>query len=76
MGNKKILLNTAVRKDVQVKAGKEALVDLKSQPELIERLKKIFADGGYRGNLVTWVKDELNADLEIGVTHQYIGSAV
>lgn len=38
---------------------------MKSQPELFERLKKIFADGGYRGDLVTWVKDELNADLEI-----------
>ncbi len=38
---------------------------MKSQPELTERLKKIFADGGYRGDLVTWVKDELNADLEI-----------
>ena len=32
---------------------------------MIERLKKIFADGGYRGDLVTWVKEELFADLEI-----------
>ena len=60
-----ILAKVAAANTAEVHAGKEALLDLKSQPELIERLKKIFADGGYRGDLVTWVKDELHADLEI-----------
>jgi putative transposase len=48
-----------------VHAGKQALVELKAKPDLIERLEKLFADGGYRGELVSWVKDELHADLEI-----------
>src|SRR5512136_2965268 len=60
-----VLAKVAAANMAEVHAGKEALVDLKAQPELTERLKKIFADGGYRGDLVTWVKDELNADLEI-----------
>jgi transposase len=60
-----VLAKVAAANTAEVHAGKEALLDLKSQPELIERLKKILADGGYRGDLVTWVKDELHADLEI-----------
>jgi transposase len=28
-------------------------------------LRKIFADGGYRGELLKWVKDELHAEMEI-----------
>lgn len=60
-----VLAKVAAANTAEVHAGKEALMDLKSQPELIERLEKIFADGGYRGDLVTWVKNELNADLEI-----------
>jgi len=32
---------------------------------LIGRLQKIFADGGYRGELVEWVSAELHAVLEI-----------
>lgn len=55
---------TAANK-ADVNAGKEALVDLKAKPELTARLKKIFADGGYRGELLNWVKSELHAEMEI-----------
>jgi putative transposase len=55
-----VLAKVAAANTADVHAGKEALLDLKSQPELRERLKKIFADGGYRGDLATWVKDELH----------------
>ena len=48
-----------------VHAGKQILSELKEKPELIERLLKIFADGGYRGELVSWVKEALHADMEI-----------
>jgi transposase len=48
-----------------VHAGKQILTKLKEKPELIERLLKIFADGGYRGELVSWVLEELHADMEI-----------
>jgi putative transposase len=60
-----VLAKVAAANTADVHAGKEALIDLKSQPELFERLEKIFADGGYRGDLVTWVKHELGAELEI-----------
>jgi hypothetical protein len=59
------LAKVTAANEADVNAGKEALIALKAKPELIERLKKIFADGGYRGDLVTWVKEELFADLEI-----------
>lgn len=48
-----------------VHAGKQILVELKKRNELIVRLRKIFADGGYRGELVDWVKNELSSELEI-----------
>jgi putative transposase len=48
-----------------VHAGKQILIELKKRSELIVRLRKIFADGGYRGELVTWVKNELHAEMEI-----------
>jgi putative transposase len=48
-----------------VHAGKQTLSELKEKTDLIGRLKKIFADGGYRGELVTWVKENLNAEMEI-----------
>ena len=48
-----------------VHAGKQILSDLKKRTELITRLRKIFADGGYRGDLLKWVKDELHAEMEI-----------
>jgi putative transposase len=48
-----------------VHAGKQILIELKKRTELIARLRKIFADGGYRGELVNWVKNELHAEMEI-----------
>jgi putative transposase len=48
-----------------VHAGKQILIELKKRSELIVRLRKIFADGGYRGELVNWVKNELSAEMEI-----------
>jgi putative transposase len=48
-----------------VHAGKQILIELKKRTELIARLRKIFADGGYRGELVNWVKTEFNAEMEI-----------
>jgi len=48
-----------------VHAGKQILSELKKRTELISRLQKIFADGGYRGELLKWVKDELHAEMEI-----------
>ena len=48
-----------------IHAGKQTLTALKEKPELLTRLKKIFADGGYRGELVEWVKNELHAEMEI-----------
>jgi putative transposase len=48
-----------------VHAGKQILIEMKKRSELIVRLRKIFADGGYRGELVNWVKNELSAEMEI-----------
>jgi len=48
-----------------VHAGKQILVELKKRTELITRLRKIFADGGYRGELLKWVKEELHVEMEI-----------
>jgi putative transposase len=48
-----------------VHAGKQILVELKKRTELLPRLRKIFADGGYRGELPQWVTDELHAEMEI-----------
>jgi len=48
-----------------VHAGKQIFQDLLERPEHLPRLQTIFADGGYRGELVAWVTDNLNAVLEI-----------
>ena len=48
-----------------VHAGKQIFQDLLQRPELLERLQIIFADGGYRGELVAWVKENLHAELSI-----------
>jgi len=48
-----------------VHAGKQTFQGLLDRPEHLPRLKTIFADGGYRGDLVGWVKDNLRADLNI-----------
>ena len=48
-----------------VQAGKQLFSALANKPELLSRLEKIFADGGYRGELVAWVQQNLNVVLEI-----------
>jgi putative transposase len=48
-----------------VHAGQQVLADMVQKPGLLSRLQKIFADGGYRGELVEWVSAELHAILEI-----------
>lgn len=48
-----------------VHAGKKLLQDLRQRPQLLLRLRKIIADGGYRGELEEWVSQELHVNLEI-----------
>ena len=48
-----------------VHAGKQLFSAVLQKPELLTRLKKIFADGGYRGDLEDWVQVNLQAVLEI-----------
>ena len=48
-----------------VHAGKQALIELSHKHTLLTRLQKIIADGGYRGELVNWVTQELHVVLEI-----------
>jgi putative transposase len=48
-----------------VHAGKQTFQLLLEQPEQLKRLQTIFADGGYRGELVTWVEENMHASLSI-----------
>lgn len=48
-----------------VHAGKQLFWVLSQKPELLTRLQKIFADGGFRGELVDWVQQNLHVVLEI-----------
>ena len=48
-----------------VHAGKQLFSAIAQKPELLTRLKKIFADGGYRGDLVDWAQQNLHVILEI-----------
>ena len=48
-----------------VHAGKQTFELLLEQPEQLVRLQTIFADGGYRGELVAWVEENLHAKLSI-----------
>jgi putative transposase len=48
-----------------VHAGKQLFEAVAQKPELLTRLEKIFADGGYRGELEGWVQENLQAVLEI-----------
>jgi putative transposase len=48
-----------------VHAGKQLFWVLSQKPELLTRLEKIFADGGFRGELVDWVQQNLQVVLEI-----------
>ena len=46
-------------------AGHQLLRKLLEQPHLLISVRKIFADGGFRGNLEEWVKQVLHIRLEI-----------
>jgi len=46
-------------------AGHQLLRKLQQQPHLLPQVRKIFADGGFRGNLEEWVRKELHIILEI-----------
>jgi putative transposase len=48
-----------------VHAGKQLFSAVAQKPALLTRLEKIFADGGYRGELENWVQENLSAVLEI-----------
>lgn len=48
-----------------VHAGKQLFAAVLQKPELLTRLQKIFADGGYRGELEDWVQENLQVVLEI-----------
>jgi putative transposase len=48
-----------------VHAGKQTFQELMMRPDRLQRLQVIFADGGYRGELVDWVKENLHAELSI-----------
>ncbi len=56
-------VTNAHRQDVYT--GQDLLEELLQRPALLTRLKVIFADGGYRGELVNWVAEHLYAVLEI-----------
>ncbi len=48
-----------------VHAGQQLFSAVAQKPELLTRLEKIFADGGYRGGLEDWVQEHLHVVLEI-----------
>ena len=48
-----------------VHAGKQLLSALVHRPKLLTHLEQIFADGGYRGELVDWAQQNLQVVLEI-----------
>ncbi|WKZ45894.1 MAG: IS5 family transposase [Anaerolineales bacterium] len=48
-----------------VHAGKQLFSAVAQRPELLTRLEKIVADGGYRGTLIDWVQQNLHVVLEI-----------
>jgi putative transposase len=48
-----------------VHAGKQLFSAVAQKPELLTRLEKIFADGGYRGDLVDWTQQNLQVVVEI-----------
>jgi putative transposase len=48
-----------------VHAAQQLFAAVAQKPHLLTRLEKIFADGGYRGDLVDWTHQNLHAVLEI-----------
>jgi putative transposase len=65
-----ILVKVTAANVQDVYAGKQIFEALIDRPHLIEQLKKIFADGGFRGNLVDWTEENLHASLEIVLKNQ------
>jgi putative transposase len=51
-------------------AGHQLLRKLLVQPHLLQQVRKIFADGGFRGNLEAWVKQILHIHLDIVLKHE------
>lgn len=45
--------------------GFQLLFQLYQRPRLLPRVRKIFADGGFRGNLEAWVKHNLHLKLDM-----------
>jgi putative transposase len=43
----------------------QVLLKLRSRKKSVVRLQKIFADGGYQGHLLNWVKNKLHAGMKI-----------
>jgi putative transposase len=60
-----VLVKVTAANVQDVHAGKQTFQDLLERSEQTQRLQIIFADGGYRGELVVWVKENLHADLSI-----------
>ena len=61
-----VVLTKVTAANVQdVHAGRQLFSAVLQKPELLTRLKKIFADGGYQGDLKDWVQKNLQAVLEI-----------
>jgi putative transposase len=61
-----VVLTKVTAANVQdVHAGKQLFSAVAQKPALLTRLKKIFADGGYRGELEDWVQEHLQIVLEI-----------
>jgi len=44
---------------------KSLLEEISTEPDVIQRLELIWADGSYRGELVTWVEEVLGWKLEV-----------
>ena len=52
--------------DVQDRDGaKTVMEDLAKQKALVARVERIWADGGYRGSLVSWVEETFGWKLDI-----------
>ena len=65
----KVVIHTA---DIQDRDG--ARLVLSQLPQQFPRLRHLWADAGYRGKLVTWVRDTLGWTMEI-VKHWWTGVA-
>jgi putative transposase len=52
------------RADIQDRDGAQLLLN-RLPATVWERLERIWADGGYRGQLVDWVKDTFDVVLDI-----------